>query len=267
MKIRNKIRALLDNLYFDNYLGAILQRIFFRSQNLVVYRKGKIYLLVDFAGGDQCGIRPCLTSDMYSRYFGLIEKERPLKILDLGANAGGFPLSLLIAGFTFSKLVCVEMNRNTYTRLCFNLNYNILSGVTTINAAVAGRNGTTIISNNAGGTSESIYLESPVCEKNLVKVPLITLDDLVNAQFGTQENSFIDICKMDIEGAEHEVFQSQTSSAIRHARYLIIEIHSRKGFGEASLIKQICDFGFELIPDKKPREAGVHLFKNLKIKA
>ena len=55
MNIRSKIRALRDNLYFDNWPSAILQRIFFRRQNLVVYRKGKISLLLDFAGGDQCG--------------------------------------------------------------------------------------------------------------------------------------------------------------------------------------------------------------------
>ena len=204
---------------------------------------------------------------MYSRYFGLFEKTRPLNILDLGANAGGFPLSLLVAGFTFSKLVCVEMNRNTYTRLCFNLNQNIRAGVTAVNAAVAGRNGTATIADSAGGTSESIYSEISPGWKNSVEVPLVTLDDLVNEQFGIGENNFIDVCKMDIEGAEHEVFQSQTGGAIRRVRHLLIEIHPRKNFSEADLIKKICGFGFELVPDKKPREADVHLFRNLKIEA
>jgi FkbM family methyltransferase len=260
---RNKLQALRDNFYFDNGLFAALQRGPFRKENLVVYRKGPLTLLVDFAGGDASGTRSCLTSQMYSRFFALFDRTRPLAVLDLGANGGGFPLSLVLAGFTFSRLVCVEMNRHTCTRLRFNLDYNISGSVVTLNVAAAGRSGTIKIPATRGGTNESIDQASSSTSQELVEIPLITLDELIEGQFGPQPDTSIDICKMDIERAEYEIFQSGTCSAIRRVRHLIIEIHPHPDASASGLIDRICSFGFRHVSGAATDGgASVHLFTN-----
>ena len=83
------------NFYFDNWPLLLLQRLFYRRARLLAFRRGNMEFVVDYSGGDQCGVLPCLTSDMYSRYFRVLGNKRPLRILDLGANAGGFCLALI----------------------------------------------------------------------------------------------------------------------------------------------------------------------------
>lgn len=266
--LRNKIQALLDNLYFDNGLLAILQRSPLHQENLLVYRKERISFLVDFAGGDASGTRTCLTSDMYSRHYGRFDRNQPLCVLDLGANGGGFPLSLFLAGFTFSKLVCVEMNRNTCTRLSFNLHYNIPGDIVIVNAAVAGRSGIIKIPVSRGGTGESIHSQSAVTAGEWVDVPLITLDEITRAHFGPDEPGLLDICKIDIERAEHDVFQSPACTSIRRFRHLIIEIHPHKTVSTGELVDKICSLGFiHLSQEASGEGTSVHFFQNKKATA
>jgi FkbM family methyltransferase len=273
MNVSNKIKALRDNLQFDNWAVAVLQRLLFRKEHLIVYRKGGVTLLVDFAGGDQCGTRECLASDMYSRYFLHLPKDHPLTVLDLGANGGGFPLSLMAAGFAIAKSVSVEMNPNTFTRLQFNLNYNSRRRCLAINAAVAARNGWAAIADTPGGTSESLYSKVYGSENERVKVPLMTFDEIVTAHFGNTSNEKIDICtnekidicKIDVEGAEYEVFQSETCQSIKRVRFLVIEIHKRPDALE--IIGKIGSFGFVEVTDANPPNGEVHFFRNTRLVA
>jgi FkbM family methyltransferase len=233
------------------------------SASLIVYRKNGITALVDLRGDDQNGTRMCLVSDMYSKWFSHFPQQCPLKVLDLGANGGGFSLSLLAAGFSFSKCVCVEMNPNTYIRLQFNLNYNCPGTGTAVNAAVAGRNGSVSIMKNQGGTSDSIYLKHLDAEKSLVEVPLITFDELAGSYFGTDKNTIIDVCKIDVEGAEYEILHSDTCQSLLRTKILIIEIHDGD---RAKLMERICSLGFCEIFAEKQINDGVHCFENKELK-
>jgi FkbM family methyltransferase len=262
MKLFGKIQALRENLQFDNWPVAVMQRLFFRKEQLIVYRKNCVTALVDLGGDDQNGTRMCLASDMYSRWFSHFSKHRPLVVLDLGANGGGFSLSLLAAGYSFSKCVCVEMNPNTYIRLQFNLKYNCRRNGTAVNAAVAGRNGSVSIADCHGSTSGSIYLQSPNTGVSFVEVPLVTFDELATSHFGMDKNSFIDVCKMDVEGAEYEILHSDTCQSLLRTKFLIIEIH---GGERAKLMERICSLGFhDIAADGKPND-GVHCFENTKM--
>ena len=97
---------------FDNWPMVLFQRAFCRRTQLLAFHHGRIEeFVVNYSGGDRCGILPCLTSNMYSRYFGFFQKRRPLKVLDLGANAERVCLAVIVAaGFRMEKLVCVEID-------------------------------------------------------------------------------------------------------------------------------------------------------------
>ena len=258
MNIKNKIIALRSNLQFDNWPITLLQRLLFRKENLIVYRNGKLAFVVDVEGGDLPGTRECMTTDMYTRYFKQLPKNRPLSVLDLGANGGGFALSLLAGGFTFSNCVCMEMNPNTFTRLQFNLNYNDRNHCRAVNAAVAGRNGFVEIRNTSGGTSESIYSQKLDGMADTLKVPLMTLDEVVDSNF--EPHTLVDVCKMDIESAEYEVLESNTCQSLRRFRLLIIEIHNSDK--SLDLVERISAAGFhEIVVSGKANDQNVHCFK------
>ena len=261
MSILNKFSALGNNLVFDNWPSALLQRLLFRKEQLVVYRKDGVTFLVDFAGGDAAGARMCLATDMYSRYFSLLPTDHPLTVLDLGANGGGFPLALMAGGFRIAKSVSVEMNPNTHTRLQFNLSYNGRGSCLAVNAAVAAKNGSVTLADNAGGTGESIYSQVLSPEEKSVVVPLITVDDIITTYFGNDATEPIDVCKMDIEGAEYEVLPSETCKQLKRAKFFIIEIHKHPD--ALQLVETIKSIGFSEVTDKGSSNGDVHLFKNV----
>src|SRR5205085_4304690 len=101
--------------------------------------------------------REVLTSPMYRELLKKLRLPKRISVFDLGSNNGGFPLLLKSEGFDFEKLVCVELNPNTFNRLEFNLSRNFGSESTALNLAVAGSTGTLSADLGAGSTSDNIY--------------------------------------------------------------------------------------------------------------
>jgi FkbM family methyltransferase len=262
MTFSDKLRALRGNLKFDNWPSTVWHRLLFRKEPLLVYRTAGVTFLVDFEGGDQCGTRECLTTDMYSRYFSYLPRNHPLTVLDLGGNGGGFPLSLLANRFALSTCVSVEMNPNTFTRLQFNARYNARRCWQPMNAALAAKSGWIDLDDTKGGTGESMYTAPRNGDKERVRIPLLTFDEIVAQHFESEPGALIDICKIDVEGAEHEVLLSETCQSIVRVGFLVIEIHPT---GDVfALIQKIISYGFEEIQAEKPN-GEVHFFRNTKI--
>lgn len=125
ISVKNKISGLLSLLHFDNRFTLIFSRIFLRKYGLNIYRKGNLEILVDHNGGDENGTRMVLVSDIYKRHLVQINNTRPLNVLDLGANGGGFFILLHLMNFNLKKIVAFEMNPYTFSRLFFNINHNL----------------------------------------------------------------------------------------------------------------------------------------------
>lgn len=224
MRLGQKVAGLRDLLKFDNWPALVFSRTFDRQTGLVAYRKGSLEILVDHLGGDENGTRACLVSDMYQRHLNSIAGTKAVRVLDLGANGGGFPLMLLLNGFDVVKAVCVEMNPPTCLRLRVNLATNLGNKAIGINAAVCGADAPAEIPLQAtrGSTGLSMYTNQNSPSSELLTVPTTTIAALVEQHFGEAE---IDICKIDIEGAEYDAIQSAPDSALRRIRSLIIEFH------------------------------------------
>ena len=118
--VRGKIYGFRALMAFDNWVSLILQRLFLRDYP-VFYRRGGLTFLVDHRGCDQEGLRVCLTTDMYSRFFSYFPRSKQLAVLDLGANSGGFGLALATGGFAIRRIVGVEITPRVFARLAFNL--------------------------------------------------------------------------------------------------------------------------------------------------
>src|SRR5262249_11392093 len=110
MSIRNNILGIRAIFMFDNWPVLLLERLFNRKAGLLIYRTKGMEILMDHLGGDCNGTRACLTTDMYSRYLPHLALHPPIRVLDLGANGGGFLLMLRAAKVEVAQAVCVEMN-------------------------------------------------------------------------------------------------------------------------------------------------------------
>ena len=234
-------------LYFDNWPLLMAQRVFDRQTGLVTYRKQGLEILVDHRGGDETGTRECIASDMYSRYLPSLENLENITVLDLGANGGGFPLMLCLHQIKIAKVVCVEMNPLTAQRLAVNLSLNVGSAGIAVNRAICDRisHGSEIVMRaSRGSTSESIFRDQTSEGTDSYSVPTTTLSALYSEYFA---NSLIDICKVDIEGAEYEVFGSAPDDLVLKFRYILVELHDASKNPE--FLKRITTLGFRDITD------------------
>jgi hypothetical protein len=62
----------------------------------------------------------------------------------------------------------------------------------------------------------------------------------------------LDLVKLDIEGAEYEVFRTALSSALQAPRYWIVECHTSDGEVIGSVEQALGAAGFELEVTPKP---------------
>lgn len=258
-EICKKFNGLKQLLYFDNWVQLIFNRIFFRKTGTNIYRVKKLELLVDHSAGDENSIRTCIVTPMYKRVINELELSPSLNILDLGANSGGFTLMLRFMGFEIKKVVAVELNPNTFTRLRFNLERNLTNTkCILLNAAVVGSGRSFALQLGRGSTSDNIYdLISPqTAALNSYKIDGITINDIYDVHCSGE---IIDLCKMDIEGAENEVLCGQCVSALTHCKFVIMEIHSKEK--EKLIVDKMSDLGFHHRSVPHDRE-NIHLFEN-----
>lgn len=265
MFLARKIQGLREMLTFDNYWQLMLSRLLFRGTSLVVYKKNDCELLVDQHTGDVNGIRSVIASKMYSQFFGQLAglRNRPLNIIDLGSHVGGFPILLHLHGFNIGRLSCVELNPLTYSRMCFNIANNLKCEFEPVQGAVCGERRQFILHLGRGSTSDSIYAaesgrQGPSHFASR-KVQGWTFDEIYKRSF--PNNDVIDLCKIDIEGAEYDVFLgSSAHESICRCAYLIMEIHPRKTHSASLLIDRLAAYRIK-VASHDP-QTDVYLFKN-----
>jgi FkbM family methyltransferase len=251
--LSRKLSGILALLRFDNRWSLILDRLLARP--ISHYRLGDLEILVDHEGGDANGIRDCLATPMYRSLLAELSLQgRPLKILDLGANVGGFVLLCKNLGYQFEKVVCVELNPNVCRRLHINLARNLGAVATCVNAAVAGNHRVLDLALGAGCSGDSIYSRTAFSpQRHLIDAH--TIDSIIENHFGS---SAIDLLKMDIEGAEYEVLFSPGHNLMRRCHHVAIELHASDSTKAA--LEELGRLGFKLVA-RHPKEP-VHLFEN-----
>ena len=260
MNIRNKITGLFEIFRFDNWLPIILKSIFKPNSNLYLYIfKGKEYLL-NKSGGDIPGFRTLLTSNEYKPFIKNLKLDESITLLDLGANVGVFPTLLSNFGFKIKKYVAVEYNTKTYYRLGVNITSNYDFDYRLLNMAVVGYARSVPASNTMGNTGENIFKENTKSESKQV-MRGITLDELYNEFFDNSD--IIQLMKIDIEGAEYEIFENENYNMIKNCKYLLMEIHNVVGKNKENIFAKLEAKQFENVEVKSNTNNKVYLFRNL----
>jgi len=260
MSIKSKIDGIRLIWRFDNRWQLMAWRLVFPHEPINIYRLGDVQFLSDCSAGDANGAREVIATSMYRKFVPTMKLTSPLKVFDVGANNGGFPLLLKALGYALEKTVCVEMNPNTFSRLRFNIESNLRDNCVLYNAAVCGVARELELNLGTGGTSDTIYQKGqPQEASRTYKIRGMTFDDIYASAFG---DDIVDVCKIDIEGAEYEVFASLNHKAIARCRYMIIEIHDGEGREPEQVVRKLQASGFVELPVKKGVSEAVYGFKN-----
>jgi FkbM family methyltransferase len=152
----------------------------------------------------------------------LTAQDRPVEIVDLGANVGYFSLraadSLLRRGIDF-RVTAVEGSPKTFAELQRRLRQPLLEQrARLIHGLVGARQGTASIALSETHFTSSIG--SPDRHATAAEVSFVDLE----AELG--DRATIDLLKCDIEGSE-ELFLKSYPSLLRKTRAVVLEIHGR----------------------------------------
>lgn len=261
MNLKNKIRGINEIWQFDNRWHLALTRLFFPKETTQFYRFKGLEILIDHSAGDANGAREVLTSDMYRKYLTPIKNKSKITVLDLGSNNGGFPLLLKAENFDLEKIVCVELNPRTFSRLRFNMERNFEGKFTALNCAVTGNNREINLNLGSGGAGDNIYTGGGA---NNYRIQGFDFDEIYRSTLGEK---ITDICKMDIEGAEFEIFGGSDFTKLKKCKYLLIEIHHGKDRPRKTVLNKLSEIGFaEFDGAEKNDDAHyVHFFMNTKL--
>ncbi len=253
--MKSKLKALWENWYFDNPVELFCCRLFGRRTGLTVYRKGEWRVLIDHIAGDQSGTKECLVSPMYRDLLAHVEISKRPRILDVGGNGGGFVLLCRELFGELGETVSIEFNPDTFRRLWFNLKSNVSNDIVVLNAAAAGADGSLTVADEKGSTSAKAGV-SDIGSRE-VKIETITLDTVLK-RFPAEAT--IDLCKIDIEGAEFDFLLSEYAVQLSRIQNLIIEIHPVEGRATGEIESRFSEVGLELVATANEVHGDVRLY-------
>jgi FkbM family methyltransferase len=191
--------------------------------------------------------------------YSFIVKNEPKYIIDGGANIG--MASIYFANkYKDVKVIAVEPEAGNFEML--KRNVHGYTNITAINAALWNTSGEiAVFDTNLGNTGfmveTNISALRPITKKVKHLTKAITIDEIMQ-EFAIDS---IDILKIDIEGAEKEVFES-CKNWINKTKCVIIELHERMKKGcNKSLYKNV-----KVFDQIGKRGEDVYLSKNNYIK-
>jgi FkbM family methyltransferase len=137
-------------------------------------------------------------------------------IVDAGAHVGLF--SSVASAFA-GKVIAIEPSRINYHLLMLNLSANNIGNVVPVNKALYHQKGKLKLFEGGHTGAHSLIGGSSRFEE----VETITLEEVANSY------GFIDLLKIDIEGAEFEVFNHIDLKTLNRVKMVVGEIHLQHG--------------------------------------
>ncbi|WP_298952428.1 FkbM family methyltransferase [uncultured Methylobacterium sp.] len=141
--------------------------------------------------------------------------------LDIGANIGAYALFVAALAGPGARILAVEPQPDIFDRLTFNIAQNPFGTVKAVDCAIADKAGELTLFVDPRNRGESSLKVVGTQENAAIRVPAVTLLDLVRGEGITR----IDAMKLDVEGAEDLIldpFLREAAPALR-PRLLVIE--------------------------------------------
>jgi FkbM family methyltransferase len=138
-------------------------------------------------------------------------------IIDGGANIGCAAVYFSLR-FPEAKIVAIEPEKNNFELLKENI--TSYKNIQSIQAGIWHKNEKLSLTNPEGGAAEFMFDSNLKVDNS---IDGMTIPEIMKSQNWDE----VDILKLDIEGAEKEVFASDDLSWLKKVKLLIIELHDR----------------------------------------
>ena len=175
-------------------------------------------------------------------------------VLDIGANIGLFDLYInQVNPETSFKIYAFEPFRENVQLLKKNLEINKIHNTVVIQKAVSSTDGTVYI--DTTGTPDSIHLTDGTMGEAVESIKLSTF---------AKDNSLpkIDLLKMDIEGSEYDIFNTDFDYIANNVDQIIMEFHNLSEIQNYKKLRPIIETSFEITVLYQIDYGGVLYAKN-----
>jgi FkbM family methyltransferase len=168
-------------------------------------------------------------------------------VLDLGANVGTFTLWAALKAVD-GLVVAVEPNPSLFEMLKQNVAVNGINNVILLNALVSDKDGQSkfYMLDSGGSVREGYSTKGKEVELTSYRISSIM------SKYGIQS---VDFVKMDVEGAEFDIFQGDMAF-LQHVSRLAMEVHPACGSVE-DVLRLLNALGFTV--DQRPAFPDSHL--------
>jgi FkbM family methyltransferase len=228
-----------------SFVNSVSTTLGFSSKLNIYALKNGVKLKFSPGTLDVMVIRECFISNLYTKF--LNEKDLDI-VLDLGCQKGYFTTGLLSSGVNIKKAICVDPltdNLNVFKEN-INLNKNLYKkGIKILfePSAIFTENGKKIFYITGNSVNHSLKNPSKYDKvTSKIEVKTITIKSL----FQKYKLNKIDLVKLDIEGAEFDLFRSKDIGLLLNTRYLVMEIHPDKKCNPSEIINILESFGFKI---------------------
>ncbi len=180
-------------------------------------------------------------------------EKKDRRIVDLGANIGLFAIYVNSIN-PGARILSVEPFPDTYQSLVNNVErLELGSRVTTRQLAISNLEGAVRFDSSPDIPSYCRQIAKEDNSSQQIEVPSRTLDSF----FNELEFDEIDFVKVDIEGAEYDVFESASEQTLRRSKRYGVEYHSA---GLDPIEQKFEKAGFRLTYQPKAGSSGVAEF-------
>ncbi|GAB2496997.1 FkbM family methyltransferase [Algoriphagus taiwanensis] len=160
-------------------------------------------------------------------YQFFLHEFNPKVIIDVGANVG-YSAIWFSHKFKDAKVIALEPEEENFKVL--KENCQIYPNIFTLKKALWSESGRIWIKNSKSKSWSFETVKNK--EKNSISIEAIDMRTLVQVY----EINRIDLLKIDIEGAEKEIFEGEIDDWIKLVKCIMIETHDRKVPGVSSLV-------------------------------
>jgi FkbM family methyltransferase len=167
--------------------------------------------------------------------------------VDIGANIGAYSLFVAALAGASGRILAVEPQPDIFDRLIFNIRQNPGAAIKAFDCAVADKPGELTLFIDPRNSGESSVKIVGSGQANAIKVPAVTLLDLVTGEgYG-----HVDALKLDVEGAEDIILEPFLRQAPEAILPKLIIVEDGSGRWQIDLPKLLEEFGYSLVTKTK----------------
>jgi len=168
-------------------------------------------------------------------------------VIDVGAHVGSF--SVWALGLSRCEVLAIEPDPDTFEMLKRNL-LRFGARARCAQVALAGESGERILRVAEDSAASALGSLEPGDPARRHSVRAVTLDEV----FELAAFPRIDVLKLDIEGAEYEVFEHLATGILSRVGTLLVECHENERQGSDGIADILRQEGFEVSAKRKTAE-------------